>query len=78
MMNYDSGHNGLNTIIGFVCGILGGLVDYAIRASQLTIFAVMQAGITALVCGGAGVAGKELYLYLKNKITKKNKIKSHG
>ena len=77
-MHYDSGHNGLNTIIGFVCGILGGLADYAIRASPLTIFAVMQAGITALICGAAGVAGKEVYIYIKKKITKKNKIKSHG
>ena len=72
-MHYDSGHNGLNTIIGFVCGILGGLVDYAIRASPLTIFAVMQAAITALVCGGAGVAGKEVYIYIKKKIIKKIK-----
>lgn len=77
-MHYDSGHNGLNTIIGFVCGILGGLVDYAIRASPLTIFAVMQAALTALICGAAGIAGKEVYIYIKKKITKKNKIKSHG
>lgn len=77
-MHYDSGHNGLNTIIGFVCGILGGLADYAFRATTLTILSVAQAGFTALICGAAGVAGKELYLYLKNKITKKNKIKNHG
>lgn len=54
-----------NTFLGFVCGILGGTVDFVIRAKPLFIVGVFQAAFTAAVCGAAGVAGKELYTYAK-------------
>lgn len=75
MIQYDGNHGGgVNTIIGFVCGILGGSIDFAMRANTLTIIAIVQAGFTALVCGAAGVAGKEFYLYVKTKIKKSKKL----
>ena len=67
MIQYDNANHGpVNTMIAFVCGILGGCIDYMVRADSLVIFAVFQAALTALICGFAGVAGKEFYLFMKS------------
>lgn len=79
VIQFDSGNNALNTTIGFVCGILGGCLKFHLTsASMLMIFAMFQAVLTALLCGAAGVAGKELwtkrkllYQYVKIKLTRK-------
>lgn len=86
MIPFDSGNNSINTTIGFVCGILGGSVDFLLRIqfssltifNPLIIFAMLQAAFTALLCGAAGVAGKELYTkrkkilyYIVKKLTRK-------
>jgi hypothetical protein len=55
--------------IGMVCGLFGGLGKYFIQV-QTTPFYInaMGAALTALLCGAAGVAGKEMYLFVKKKI----------
>ena len=67
LIQIDSSHTGLNTVLGFICGILGGTIDYFTRAQPMVIFAILQAAFTAFLCGAAGVAGKELILYCKKK-----------
>jgi len=63
VIQLDDGGSHINTTIGFVCGILGGCLKYFALTSgnMLMIFAVLQAMMTALLCGAAGVAGKELF-----------------
>jgi len=63
------GTNGVNTAVGFVCGILGGLLDYAIHANEiLSVFIILKGVFIAFVYGAAGVAGKEFLLYVKKRI----------
>lgn len=51
-----------NTYIGVVCGVIGGSVHLV---QELIDKDLMEAVITAAICGFAGVAGKELYVILK-------------
>jgi len=55
VIQYDSNGSGIKTTIAFVCGILGGFIKLSFVPS------IVQAAFTALICGAAGVAGKELY-----------------
>jgi len=80
----NGGHDAINTTIAFVCGILGGCLKYFALTGPniLMIFALLQAMFTALVCGAAGVAGKELFTrrkeilrFIKMKLTRKKRIK---
>ena len=79
MIQLDSGNSQFNTAIGFVCGILGGCLKFVLTSTNmLMIFAMLQAMLTALLCGAAGVAGKELwtkrkgiYKFVVKKITRK-------
>lgn len=66
-MQYDSG----NTVMGFISGIIGGIGSYVldIKIHFLTDMAV--AIITALLCGAAGVAGKEAYQIIKKRIVRR-------
>lgn len=71
MIQYDNQHGLVNNAIAFTCGIVGGLIDLMIRFNPLSIFGIIQAGITALICGAAGVAGKELYSQFAKPFLKK-------
>lgn len=65
-----------NTFIGIVAGILGGLGKYLLQIQTPFLLNILGAIITAMLCGAAGVAGKEGYLLVKNFIKKrKNGIK---
>jgi len=69
VIQFDGGSNGVNTTIGFVCGILGGCLKVIITSANiLMILPLLSAMLTALLCGAAGVAGKEFYLYIKKRI----------
>lgn len=48
---------------GIICGIGGGMTQWFLQANVDTAFMVklMQAGITALVCGLLGALGKYLF-----------------
>jgi hypothetical protein len=57
---------------GFLFGMIGGVAKFwfiNIEAAMLTRFA--EAMITAFFCGVVGMAGKELFTYVKRKYFKK-------
>ena len=61
-----------NTATGFFCGILGGFFHYLQIGSDIEyIHRLIEAGVTALICGAAGVIGKEIVVWVKNKFFKK-------
>ncbi len=64
-----------NSKIGFICGAVGGGGKFLLQI-HATVFMWNLAGavVTAVVCGMAGVAGKELYQWCKTKI--KNRKRS--
>lgn len=61
----------INSFIGFISGLFGGVGSFLldIKIGFLSDFAI--AIITATFCGAAGVAGKEAYLFVKRKFSKK-------
>jgi hypothetical protein len=65
VIQYDSNGSGIKTTIAFVCGILGGFIKLSFVPS------IVQAAFTALICGAAGVAGKELYSQFAKPFLKK-------
>jgi hypothetical protein len=64
-----------NNAIGFLCGISGGCLQYLqINIHAAFLAKLMEAGTTALVCGAAGILGKEIVTHIKLKyFTKKIK-----
>ncbi len=74
-----------NTRIGLLAGMIGGMFKYIMLQMQVEGFgeSAMKAALTALLCGLAGVAGKEIYSFLKVRITivftrKKKEKKDEG
>lgn len=49
-------HNG--TLWGISCGVVGGMGKYFLQAQMTFPEKLLQAGLTALVCGLLGAAGK--------------------
>jgi hypothetical protein len=67
----EMGHNNNGTIWGMLCGIGGGLTKYFLQIhDQPFVIKLCEAGITALVCGALGAAGKHLYDFAKKKFLK--------
>lgn len=55
--------------IALVCGAIGGMINISVRMLDTMIFwDLLEAGLTAMLCGALGVAGKELYGFSKKKI----------
>jgi len=66
----------IDTKIGFIVGMTGGMLKYISGALLDISFAgrLVEAGLTAMVCGFLGVAGKHTFYWLRKKyFTKKNK-----
>ncbi len=61
-----------NTVVGMLSGFVGGFTTYLLQLHSSYWMNLLQAGITALICGIGGVAGKEFYLFVKRYIKKKN------
>jgi hypothetical protein len=61
--NHDNQH-------AFVFGIIGFFLKYFFLDWQL-IAPIVEAGLTALVCGFLGMAGKEIFIRLKKRFFKK-------
>lgn len=61
-------HN--NTLLGFICGVAGGTIKLLTSNNVQDLATLFYAAFTAVVCGAAGVAGKELYYFFKKKIKK--------
>jgi hypothetical protein len=71
-------HYDLNKTIGFLCGMIGGVTkfvcDAPINWGEYCI-STTKAGFAALVCGFLGVAGKEIFGYIKKKYFSHHKVK---
>lgn len=61
-----------NTAIGMISGIIGGLGKFMLQV-QNTPFALNLLGaiITAMLCGAAGVMGKEIYVAVRATLKKR-------
>lgn len=62
--------------IGFFSGLAGGFIKF-INAPLLEatfIGKLAEAGVTALVCGFLGIAGKNLYMWIAKKLKRKNNV----
>lgn len=54
--------------IGFVSGVFGGGISYTLQiAWHAEMLKLLVAGLTALVAGAMGVAGKYLFIWAWNK-----------
>lgn len=58
-----------DTAIGFVLGLIGGCFNYMLQVANETpyFFKLLEAGLTAFICGALGVAGKYFFGWVKNK-----------
>jgi hypothetical protein len=57
----------INRLLAFVVGAGGGSLKFLISNPDYPV-SLLQAVITALLCGFAGVMGKELYGWCKQKV----------
>lgn len=63
-----------NTAVGLFAGLIGGLGKYLLQVNTTPAYLnIIQAVFTALLCGAAGVAGKEIYQVIKRKIKNRRK-----
>lgn len=62
-------HN--NNTIGFAIGMVGGTVKFLTALPAEFFPNLIGASVTALICGACGIAGKELYIYIKRKLKRK-------
>lgn len=78
-MLHHSNHTEMQTksdlIVGGICGMIGGMIKFYDSLIAITYWeALAKAGLTALVCGFLGVAGKHLFTvalkFWKSKIKK--------
>jgi hypothetical protein len=54
-------HSSQGKIWGIVCGLCGGLPKFFLQAETISFpHKLMEAGVTALLCGVAGALGKKL------------------
>ena len=60
-----------DNIIGFISGLFGGCIKFLMDANPNYPANLLQACITALVCGAAGYIGKQLVVFLLNIVSKK-------
>ncbi len=64
----------LNVYLAGICGAFGGMIKFSMGyLTNIFIINLLEAGITAMVCGALGVAGKELYAIVKNVYIKRYK-----
>lgn len=67
----------VNAKIGLLAGMIGGMGKYILLQMQTEGFgqSALKAAVTALICGLCGVAGKEIYSFLKKHIVVRFKRK---
>lgn len=58
----------INRLLAFVIGVFTGTIKFLLVSNPNYPVSLLQAVFTALLCGVAGVAGKELYGLCKRKI----------
>lgn len=66
------GYNERLNAIGITSGCIGGVSKYFLQIHNTPFMMnLLGAAFTALICGVCGVAGKELYVFVKKKVLKK-------
>ncbi|MGN6604558.1 MAG: hypothetical protein ACTHK8_19015 [Ginsengibacter sp.] len=63
-----------NNTIGVVSGLVGGLGKFYLQIQTPFILNIMGAILTAFLCGVAGMAGKELFVLIRNHFKKSKNI----
>jgi hypothetical protein len=66
-------HTNYDKVIGFFSGLFGGFIKFVSVSLLDVTFAIklIEAGITAFVCGMLGVAGKYAVVWIKKQFTNK-------
>jgi hypothetical protein len=64
-------YNNHDSKIGLLSGLVGGVGKYFLQINEPFAINLLQASITALICGVAGVAGKEIYIAIKKQLKSK-------
>lgn len=55
----------LDNLLAFLTGLFGGCIKYLLDINPNYPTTLVQATITALICGAAGYIGKEIIVFLK-------------
>lgn len=63
--------NNSNTAFGFMCGIIGWLLNQIINIDHVFIINLTESAFTALICGFVGVAGKHFFGMIIKRLKKK-------
>lgn len=63
----------IDNLLACMTGLFGGAIRFLLDANPNYPCSLLQATITALICGAAGYVGKEIIVYLKRKF----KINQH-
>ena len=63
-------YKGMDNFIGFICGLFGGGIQFLLDVNPNYPSNLLQACITALVCGAAGYTGKEIIVFIKKMFSK--------
>jgi hypothetical protein len=66
-VDYNNNHDNW---IGFMIGMISGIVKFLFIDPAL-FSRFLEAGITAVVCGVLGMLGKDVYVWVKNKMLSK-------
>ena len=60
-----------DNLLAFMTGLFSGAVRFLLDANPNYPASLLQAAITALVCGAAGYLGKEIIVLIKRLISRK-------
>lgn len=69
-MGWENNHDPVDNRVGFSAGVIGGIVQYFLNIHLEVDFwsKLLQAVLTAGLCGFVGIAGKELFVVLKDSL----------
>lgn len=69
-MGYHNENQSTNNPLAFISGVVGGIVQYFMNIHLNIDFwsKLLESAITAGVCGFVGIAGKEIFVVLKESI----------
>ena len=55
----------IDNLLAFLTGLFGGGIRYLLDANPNFFTTLLQATVTALICGAAGYIGKEIVVFFK-------------
>lgn len=60
--------NSHDTKIGFIIGMISGMIKYVVQTEPSFWLRLGESALIALICGAAGVIGKDMILLVKRKL----------